>query len=686
MNAMEGLRNWRLRDWWQRDWWQRRTGEEELLLDGDASAFLISLVVHLSLLVALGLIPAAARRERPMLHVSITPPEAQEVELALPEEFSFSNLPTAQVGANSYSGEVMALSLAPVIAPVSDVPRHVEIDTRIDVGRIEVNNAIELATGLHYADNVAVKGAAGEGITGAEGAIDRLTHEILLSLEERKTLVVWLFDGTASLIPQRQAIGDRFARIYQELGIVEASGNAAFVKQEDKPLLSSVHAFGSGLHLMTKKPTDNLAELKQAVASIPQDETGTENVFTAVLDVARRFADLRYTTANRPEPERNVMIVVITDEAGSDQQRAEEALMLCRRTAMPVFVVGVPAPFGRRETLMKWVDPDPQYNQTPQWGVVEQGPESLLPERINLSYADTQDDEQVIDSGFGPYALTRLCYETGGIFFAVHPNRNVTRDVTRRETDAYSAHFTRFFDPEVMRKYRPDYVSIGEYEKRARQNKARWSLIQAAGQRQLGQMESPTLRFVKTEEAAFVAALTTAQQKAASLEPKIDALFRLLSQGEADRDKETILRWQASYDLAIGRVLAVKVRTETYNAMLAAAKRGLKPKDPKNNTWVLEPSSEVSVGSQLAKLAEKAKQYLTQVATDHPGTPWAHLAQRELDNPLSWKWREEFTDLSPPRRPAANSNVVVNPPPRPAPPPMPLVLPKAPPTRPLPKL
>ena len=670
-----------------RGWWTRGNSEDELPIDGDASAFLISLVVNLSLIVTLGLIPLEARPEKPTLHVSITPPEAKEVELALPEEFSFSSLPSAEVGANSYAGEAMALSLAPVIAPVSEVPRYVEMDTRVDVGRIEVNNAIQLATGQHYADNVPVKGAAGEGITGAEGAIDRITHEILLSLEERKTLVVWLLDSTASLVPQRQAIAGRFERIYQELGIIEATGNAAFVKHEDKPLLTSVHGFGSGLHLMTKKPTDSLAELKDAVASIPKDETGTENVFTAVLDAGRRFADLRYTTANRREPERNVMFVIVTDEAGSDQRRAEEAISFCRRMAMPVYVIGVPAPFGRRETQMKWVDPDPQFNQAPRWGLVEQGPESLLPERINLSYAGSQDDEQVIDSGFGPYALTRLSYETGGIFFAVHPNRNVTRNVTRRETDAYSAHFTRFFDPEVMRRYRPDYVSVGEYERRARQNKARWSLIQAASQQQLGQMESPTLRFVKTEEAAFATALTTAQQKAASLEPKIDGLFRILQQGEADREKETVLRWQAGYDLAIGRVLAVKVRTETYNAMLAAAKRGLKSKDPKNNTWVLEPSSEVSVGSQLAKLADKAREYLKRVVDEHPGTPWAHLAQRELDDPLSWKWKEEFTDLPPPPRSAANPNVVVNPPPpRPAPPPMPLVLPREPPTRPLPKL
>jgi hypothetical protein len=131
----------------------------------------------------------------------------------------------------------------------------------------------------------------------------------------------------------------------------------------------------------------------------------------------------------------------------------------------------------------------------------------------------------------------------------------------------------------------------------------------------------------------------------------------------------------------------VKVRTDTYNAMLAAAKRGLKPKDPKNNTWVLEPSNDITAGSQLAKMADKARTYLNRVVSEHPGTPWAYLAQRELADPLSWSWKEDFTDLTPRQRPAANPNVVVNPPPpqRPAPP-MPLVLPRPPLKRPPPKL
>lgn len=163
-------------------------------------------------------------------------------------------------------------------------------------------------------------------------------------------------------------------------------------------------------------------------------------------------------------------------------------------------------------------------------------------------------------------------------------------------------------------------------------------------------MESPTLRFVKTSEPALVIALTEAQKDAAKIEPKIESLYQVLKLGEADREKENSLRWQAGYDLAMGRLLAVKVRTESYNAMLAQAKRGLKFKEEKNNTWVLEPADEISVGSQLEKMAARAKMYLDRVVTEHPGTPWAMLAQRELKDKLGWKWKEEFTDLSPPAR------------------------------------
>ncbi len=106
----------------------------------------------------------------------------------------------------------------------------------------------------------------------------------------------------------------------------------------------------------------------------------------------------------------------------------------------------------------------------------------------------------------------------------------------------------------------------------------------------------------------------------------------------------------------MGRVLAVKVRTEAYNAMLAQAKRGLKFKNAKNNTWQLEPADDISVGSQLTNAATKAREYLERTVKDHPGTPWALLAQRELNEPIGWKWTEHYTDLAPPRQPGAGGN------------------------------
>lgn len=662
--------------------WRQQTGEDETPLDGDSPSFLISFVVHLMLLVVMGLFAVVPPDNQVTLTITQVTEEEQkeELEIKVPEEFFFSEQPSAEVGANSFDGVAVAMSLAPIVSDVSEVPNQETFVEETEVG-VQVNEAIAVATGLNFSANHVVRGAAGEGTTGAEGAIDRITHEILLSLEERKTLVVWLFDSTASLVPQRKAIHDRFDRIYKELGIIEASGNEKFTKHSDSPLLSTVISFGANVELLTKEPTDNLSELKQAIAGMKNDESGTENVFLAVHDAAKKFAPYRYTTEEKPKPDRNVMIIAITDEVGSDWKNGlEPTIRMCRRWQMPVYVIGVPAPFGRAETQMKWVDPDPKYDQTAQWGVVDQGPETLYPERIKLAFSGNKLDDDPIDSGFGPYGLTRLSVETGGIYFAVHPNRNVTKSVNRADTAAYSAHIKHFFDPSVMRKYKPEYVSVQEYDKRVSSNMARRKLIEAANIPELQQMEKPEMRFVKRDEGSFSNALSEAQKSAAVIEPRVRALVDLLKQGESDREKETVLRWQAGYDLAMGRALAVQARTESYNAMLAAAKRGLKPKDPKSNTWTLEPADEISVGSALQKIADRAKVYLERVVKDHEGTPWAMLAAAELKDPLGWKWKESFTDLTPMREGAGNGNA-----PAPANDAR-MMLQKGPPKRPAPKL
>ncbi len=623
-----------------------RTGCEvshrDPLLAFGVPAWLISFVVHLSFLILIGLISTQLPNDQVTLTLTAPLAVTDELDIEIPEQFRADEVWTDDIGSGGLYGTDLAAALAPEITPVTRAP--MPDVAMMNVGSISLQQTFDLATGDDFAQNFAIQGSVGTVTSGAEGAIDRLTQEILLSLEERPTLVAWLFDRSGSLLRQRAAIRDRFDRIYHELGIIESSGSVA-AHSADQPLLSSVIAFAGDWQLMTPRPTSDLAELKSAIDAIPRDDTGVENVFQAVGAASEQFRRFRRANTTSGSPMRNVMLIVVTDEVGNDQQLLDETVTICRKRAMPVYVVGVPSPFGRVEAKVKWVDPDPDYDQTPRWGVVDQGPESLYAERLKLLPAGATDME--IDSGFGPFALTRLCFETGGIYFAVHPNRDTTRPVRRSETEAFSAHFRKFFRPEVMRRYRPDYVSAAEYQRRVADNKARTALVKAAGASRIQTMAAPKTRFIVSSDAALARQLTNAQKEAAKLEPQLRRIYNDLLLGEKDRAHEKAPRWQAGYDLAMGRAIAAKVRTESYNAALAMAKRGMEFTEAGMNTWVLAPSNEIITGSQTQNDAKKAIEYLTRVVREHPDTPWAMLAQRELDIPLSWVWQEDFTDLAP---------------------------------------
>jgi hypothetical protein len=189
-------------------------------------------------------------------------------------------------------------------------------------------------------------------------------------------------------------------------------------------------------------------------------------------------------------------------------------------------------------------------------------------------------------------------------------------------------------------------VPIQQYYQQVKSNRAYAALVEAARLSAITPMEDVRLTFPRVDDGQFARDLSNAQRSAAKLEPKIAALVALLRQGESDRDRLTKPRLQAGFDLAIGRALAVKARTEGYNAMLAKAKQGLKFKDEQSDTWELRPADTVTTGSALAKDAADAKTYLERVVAEHQGTPWALEAEEELRQPLGWKWTERFTDVA----------------------------------------
>ncbi|MGI9496523.1 MAG: vWA domain-containing protein [Mariniblastus sp.] len=641
-----------------RRWWQVKTGKMDTPIDGEVPFWIVSLGFHLVVIIFLARIMMPEESVK-AVSLTIDEPVEEVVEEDIPMEIQFDELITEEIGADGDDGFETAAAQAPIVDPISEDTIDLEMQLR-DVAEIVTDNDFIEATAESMAI-VPVKGSVGNSVKAASGAVDRMTQEILMSMQERETIVVWMFDQSASLMEQREEIVQRFDRIYDELGILQAAGHASF-ENKKQPLLTQVYAFGSEIKPLLKNPTPSLTTIKEAIQSIKRDSSGIENVMETVVAAAKEHASYRRIDKTTGKPKNNVMLIVVSDEAGDDKNKVDDAIRICNQHQMPVYVVGVPAPFGRTNTEVKWVDPDPEFDQSTQWALVSQGPESIMPERLRLDSTGTFGDLNMIDSGFGPFHLTRLSYETGGIYFAVHPNRNTNRRVKKWETKSYSASLQHFFDPKIMRRYKPDYVSNQTYLARLRASESRSALVKAATFTTTGTLESPVLRFEKLNEATFVANVSAAQQTAAIVEPQINRLYEMLKVGEEARPDEISLRWQAGFDLAIGRAIAAKVRASSYNAMLALIKTKLKfdpPKDkktPKNNTWVLVPADIVQTGSQDTKLLQKANKYLSRVIEEHPGTPWALLAQRELETPIGWKWEQDYTQPPQPRQAGPNNN------------------------------
>jgi hypothetical protein len=618
-------------------WWQEQTGEEETPLDGDTPAWAVSLLIHVVVLLAMALV-GIQKLDPPKPAITIVSPvEPVEDDVLLAPEMVVAPEPESAPAPADADNLEIAAAVAPVIAdePVVTVDVAESLDGEIAITELDLPPAgAELGEFLE-AGRVG-DGDTGFGTAGTGGAVDRLTLEIAGSLQQRSTVVCWVFDQSVSLAGQRREIAGRLERVFDELGVTgrESHGNE---------LLNLVFAYGQKVTPVIKEPTVETKPVVAAIGSIPIDESGVEMTFTAIAEAAKKAKQVRISPAKR-----NVMIIAFTDEVGNDQQFADQVATFCRGQAMRVYVVGVPAPFGQRDVRMKFKEFDPKYADDIQWAVVEQGPETLYPEVVRVRSG--RDAEEAIDSGFGPFSLSKLCAETGGIYFCVHANRNAAGRVNDGDVADMSSGLRYFFDPQVMRAYRPDYQTAKKVDQMLAANRAMKALVDAARGTAVESMEAPTLEFPRRDDGALVQLLGDAQKKAAVLQPKIDALYGILAAGLGDRDKIDEKRWQAGYDLAIGRVLALKVRTDAYNIMLAQAKTGMKFKDPKSDTWKLVPDDDISaVGSQTEKLATQAKTFLTRVVTDHPGTPWAHYAAAELRQPLGYRWDEAHTGVNAPK-------------------------------------
>ena len=540
--------------------------------------------------------------------------EKEEVQA---EEYVIDSEPTEQLGSMS-NLNIQGASAA--IAQSKGLDNHREEIRRIESAivnpKIETIETLTMPSEAETIENIDLTGTT-EHPGGTEGAVDRMTLEIAASLRQRRTLPVWLFDESISLEHRREEILARFENVYRQLGLMDDIDTKEALK-------TGIVGYGKDVHVLVEEPSSDIQELVKAVKTIKSDVSGVENVFTAINMALKQYAPMRRRMRA------NMMFIIVTDERGDDfggdsYAILEDTVRKLSREGVRVYCIGNSSPFGRQKGYVhvKWTAPDGTEfeDDLPD---ADQGPETPLAEGLQLPFwtANAQQLERM-SSGYGPYTLSRLCAETGGIFF-------VADDTTVRK-----------WDPQIMRQYAPDYRPGLEYRKQLQSNLAKQALIAAAQLAINEPVPIPQRAFQANNDNILREQITEAQKPLAVLDYFLQRVHEALEVGEKHRDKLDTDRWRAQYDLAMGRILAMRVRAYGYNSLLAEMKSSPKrfEKDG-SNQWMLQPSEKIEGGANVRKMHDKALLYLNRIIEEHPDTPWAFLAKIELSEPLGWEWRE----------------------------------------------
>ena len=572
----------------------------------DMPAWGISLIVHVGILVGLmSLTYVIDAQQELLIESNVIPDEVLE------EQYVVSTEITEELGSDSQIN-IAGPSLA--TAQQSGFDNHKEQDQRLD--EIFVNprlqqpqtpptpNEAEMLTSLDLTGTT-------EHVGGTDGAIDRIVQEIAASLRQRKTLVVWLMDESLSMEGRRAEVAARFEGIYKQLGQLDIGA--------DEALRSGVVGYGEHVHVLQEKPTADLSELLAAVNSIENDKSGQEKVFTAVNEALRVFLPAKRRM------KANMMMILVTDERGDDYDMLENTVKRCSREGVKAYCIGNSAVFGREKGYIEttWeADGETFTEDLP----ADMGPETVRAECVQIPFwlAKTRHLNRM-SSGYGPYTLSRLCTETGGVFFLAADNNRIK------------------WDNVVMRRYTPDYRPVANYVRELSSNRAKAALINAAELTMLesGDVPIPQLVFMANNDNILRQQITEAQKPLATLDYYVMQLQAQLEGGESDRAKLDSDRWRAGYDLALGRTLAMRVRALGYNAMLADMKSNPKTFTKEgSNQWELVPSDDIGGGATVRKLHKRTMEYLGRVIDEHAGTPWAYFATAELSAPLGWEWQE----------------------------------------------
>lgn len=619
-----------------------------------SAGVIASTLVHgfLAFLMALWILPEVVLPPRLQVFIRNTDEQAYEalsIETSI-DDLPFRAAPTAAHASKTSDPASLALPMTANLAtpsridptrvttppPVTGPPLHVPASADLTQSFRPVRRSDPAAGGLVVAQSVG-------------GALDGILCSIRTEVGQEMLQVIWLMDASLSLHIDRQEIAARLLPFYKEM--------IARPDRKEKPLRSGVVSFGAQPAVL-QRSTDNMTRIVDSIRGMPADPTGLENVFTAVQFTLETFGRWEGAT----------MIVIWTDESGDDLPLLEDTIRLCRAKGTIVHVVGPQAVLGMEQGLQRYVLP-----QTQQAFLlpVKRGPDAALPERLRLPYwfdstspPWTQGGAYValgpqtyggplregLLSGVGPYALTRLALETGGTF-----------SVLQRLGEAPPVEWN------TQRLYLPDYGHVRDILSDVQRSPLRQAVVEAAGLTWRADLRPPTRVFfgqaseeypytvrtpyippavfqltLKTEIPGHLARAEQDQQIVEAALALMDPV-RLATAYES----ETSPRWRAWYDLNAGRLLAMSVRLAEYRATLQLVLNGVGVTKNTNNITLIE-AGQYKSGRVAEARAQLARQHLQKVTSEHAGTPWAKLAEWELQHELGFVVRPLEIPMPPP--------------------------------------
>ncbi len=468
------------------------------------------------------------------------------------------------------------------------------------------------------------KGEARAVIDNYQQAMDRIAQELLMMMDDGPVLVIWAFDESGSMKDDQKEIRERIYNVYAQLGLVG--------RDKSRWLETSIISYGENLHSHTDPPTSDLFEIKRAIDSIPEDKTGIEMMCQAV----------GYAVAGHREhaqrTRRQMALILVTDESGEQKNNwdyLERAIAEAKAAKCRIYVLGRESVFGYPYVYMRWVHP--QTNR-PHWIRVNRGPETAFVEQLQIDGFRRRYD--AFPSGFGPYEQSRMARETGGIFFMLP---SLESALVRGEK--------RRYELEIMRPYRPDISHRAEllgYRETHPLRATIWKCIydlDPYNKNISAQIEMRVHFSIQFPE--FVRQARIEQAKATKFLVYLANVQKVMESGAIHREQEDDPRWQANYDLIYAQLVAYQARIWEYGASLEEFIKNPKTAAPTKSPNLRLVHWDVTTRPQI--LTEESKPYIERatelyklVMANHPGTPWAARAQRELKRGFGVDFRPDY--------------------------------------------